>query len=348
MLIRSTELGKNWIVREYREGDEAELLTLWKAVYPKRELDNARWLRRWHWAYRENPAGSGRIWVAEHEGRIIAERSAIPVNISAGKRQLRAFQRIDVMTHPAHRREGVSLDLASRVVEDAKKAGMDITIGFPTEAAYRVLERLGGFCVARMRLFIKPLDWNNAIGLKVGNPVLSAILGLVAKPFFSSIPSRIPYTSSMENVRVTETRLFDDRVDELLQDNSTRSAMMVARNRDHLNWRYSAPEQHYSILLAEQADNLLGYLVLKQTQEDASKVVYVYDLIAQSESAMDSLIIKAIEISRQNSVNIIVYPLIGGTIYHRVLRRNGFRSLPLLGGTDSVSSEFVIQSRKTA
>jgi hypothetical protein len=125
--------------------------------------------------------------------------------------------------------------------------------------------------------------------------------------------------------------------------------MMVARNRDHLNWRYSAPEQHYSILLAEQADNLLGYLVLEQAQEDASKVVYVYDLMAQSESAMDSLIIKVIEISRRNSVDIIVYPLIGGMIYHRVLRRNGFRSLPFLGGNrfcvqrirDTISEDYL-------
>lgn len=53
--------------------------------------------------YKENPAGEGVIWLAEHNGKIVGHSAAIPIIMKIDCKTVAAFQSIDTMTHPGYR-----------------------------------------------------------------------------------------------------------------------------------------------------------------------------------------------------------------------------------------------------
>ena len=114
-------MGQKWSMRAYREGDEDGILELWKATYPEKEYDREGWLRWWHWMYKENPAGPGRIWLAEYDGKIVGQYPIIPVLMKIGARIVTAFQSINLMTHPDHRRQGIYESLSGKRLLRLKK-----------------------------------------------------------------------------------------------------------------------------------------------------------------------------------------------------------------------------------
>jgi hypothetical protein len=90
-------------IREFREGDEQSLLETFNVVFAG--LDPAfvpRTLDEWRWSTHGNPAG-WRIWVAQTEGRVVAQYAAWPMrmNVDGGVRHF--AQIIDSMVHPEHR-----------------------------------------------------------------------------------------------------------------------------------------------------------------------------------------------------------------------------------------------------
>ena len=115
-------MGPSWTLREYKDGDEEGLFELHKAVFPSLKQSKERWMRWWHWMYRQNPTGTGRIWLAEHENRIVGQSAIIPVVMKFGSEIVTCFQALHTMTHPEYRRQGIYETLAKRTYAEAAKA----------------------------------------------------------------------------------------------------------------------------------------------------------------------------------------------------------------------------------
>jgi len=106
----------------------------------------------------------------------------------------------------------------------------------------------------------------------------------------------------------------------------------VVRGKGYLNWRYGGPGANYTLLVAEKAGKISGYVVLAHRIESGIKASYIFDLMAQSEEVMHSLVSKAVENSRLSNADVMLCPLIADKTYRRILRRNGFISLPFVKG----------------
>lgn len=320
------------LIRTYREGDEDKIFELHKVVYPEREYDKESWIEWWRWMYRENPLGKARIWLAEHDGRIVGQYPLTFMSIKFENEILKVCQNIDLMTHPDYRGQGIFSRLERRALDEVSSKGVYITIGFPNRAAYPGHIKSGWFDIAPMRVMVKPLNWNNTLRMKVSNTFLAKLCGIGA-----SLVDRIFYRSQkppvVEGLSVTQVPSFDDRINEFWTKASSQYKIMVVRDRDYLNWRYCAvPGVDYSIYIATKARQICGYLVLRCMGWKQIKLGIIFDMLAQSQEIAQSLVFKGIEHCKRENTDLIYHRTIANKTYIKAFRENGFISIPLIKG----------------
>lgn len=325
-------MESKFLIRPYKEGDEEGILELWKAVYPERKYDKHQWMRWWHWKYRDNPAGSSQIWLAEDEARIVGQYPLIFMNMKIGNHILKVFQNVDLMTHPDHRYQGIFSKLESQALNETERDKVYITIGFPNKAAYPGHIKSGWFDVGAMQVLLKPLNWTNTMKVQIKNKFLLKLGGtsgnLVDKVFF-----RAKKKPAVEGLTIAEVSSFDERINELCTSVSNQYQIMVVRNKDYLNWRYCAvPGVNYSIYIAEKGGQICGYLVLRCMQREQIEVGIMFDIFAQSEDIAQCLVSKATEHCMREKVDLIYYSAIANKTYIRAFRKNGFISVPFIKG----------------
>ncbi|MGA2791707.1 MAG: GNAT family N-acetyltransferase [Candidatus Bathyarchaeia archaeon] len=317
-------MGAKWLIRAYETEDEIGIWELCKALYPETESDWEQWLRWWRWMYKENPAGAPSIWIAEHGTKIVGQYPLVPFDMKVGDQVLKVLQNIDVMTHPDYRHQGIFSALERRALDEAAKAGLHITFGFPNAAAYPGHMKSGWFDLGTMQVGLKSLNWSKAVRLKVRNKLLSTILGMGAAVAFDKVLFRTRKLPPREEVEVDVAARFDDRVSVLWGMVSGEYPIAVARNRQYLNWRYGSPGNSYRIFVAREAGDMSGYIVLEHKKHDDLRLSYIFDLIATSEATMHGLLSMAVESCRSNETDAILYPLIANETYRHVLKNNGF------------------------
>jgi GNAT superfamily N-acetyltransferase len=323
-----------WSVRAYREGDEEGIYELYQAVYPSKQPERDRWMRWWRWMYRTGPAGNGQIWVADHSGRIVGQYPTIFTQIKVKNEILKVSQNIDLMTHPDYRHQGISQTLEKKALDELGKQEIHLTIGFPNKAAYFGHKKAGWFDIASMKVTLKPLNWKNTIRLKIKNRLLSGLLAAGAALVFNRIPLRTHQARQTDGLVVSQITSFDERFDRLWTRVSGQYPIIMVRNKDYLNWRFCTPGSSYLILTIEEADEVRGYLVLREKTLRSKKVSIIFDTIAESEEIMHRLISEAVGICQRKGIDCIVYNLIAGRTYHRVLKSNGFIFPPFTKGAD--------------
>jgi len=320
-------VNRKWSVRPYKKGDETGLFALWKAVYPQKKCERDEWMRWWHWALEENPAGLGITWLAEaDDGRIVGLYRGFPMKMKMEEKVINAVQGVDSMTHPEYRRQGMNSALITQVVEEARSRGFDLAFAFlgggTTTATYLSHIKCGYFGVS-MQLFFIPLDWRSIIQLKINNGLLATAAASAAGLVFGKSHFRNPSNS----LRFLQATSFDARFD-VRSDRGEfdHEPLSVIRSRSYLNWRYACPGGRYRFFVAEKSNEVLGYATLGDTMHGSLRATYVYNLVAQSEDVRHALISMIASKCRLNNTGVILYPVLSSQRYHRTLNKAGFIS----------------------
>lgn len=113
------------IVRPFREGDEEQVRTLFRACFGK-ELSSGAWT----WKYRNSYLGSSSV-VAEDHGRIVAHYGGLKMRFSWNGTTHDAYQGCDAMTHPEYQSRGIIVKTALGFYE--ANPGREFMFGFPSE-----------------------------------------------------------------------------------------------------------------------------------------------------------------------------------------------------------------------
>ncbi len=151
-----------YVIRPYRPGDEHGILKTFNLVFG---ADDPRFVPRtmeeWRWAFERNPAGQ-RIWVAEHEGEIVAQCAALPFRVRIDGFESSFTQGVDSMVHPAHRqglkRPGLFVATAKPFFREfngrgSVGPGKDLLhYGWPVEPAWRIGRTFLGYEIVRTQL----------------------------------------------------------------------------------------------------------------------------------------------------------------------------------------------------
>jgi len=146
-------------IRELREGDEDSLLETFNRVFCAQDPGHtARTRAQWDWAFRQNPAGF-RVWLALHEGQVVAQYAALPYRVWIGGEQRVFAQIVDSMVHPEHRaglkRPGLFVQTALPFFDAYGGVDRDLVhYGWPVETAWRVGKTFLDYEVVRTQPFL--------------------------------------------------------------------------------------------------------------------------------------------------------------------------------------------------
>ncbi len=318
-------MNQDWSIRAYKNGDEQAMFELYRAVYGE-VTDKVRWMRHWHWKFMQTPAGAAVIWLPGSNEKIVGQYPINRVKMEVGNEVIEGSQMVELMTHPDYQHQGIFLTLARLALSDARDKGIDITYGFPNEAAYPGHLKSGYSDVGSISAMIKPLNLENVLRKYITNQSLlkisTAILNLAIKAFYRT--RKVP---EVDGLTITRVSSFDERINDLWARVSSNYEIMVRRDEAYLNWRYvEVPNVSYAIYLAEKKGQTLGYTVLKCEEQLELTVGRIFELvvIAGKKAIAQSLLLKAIEFFKEEKADIILYRLIGNKSLYGALRKSGF------------------------
>jgi predicted N-acetyltransferase YhbS len=320
-------MSTNWVMRPYQDGDEAAISELYQLVFGE-ELD----IPRWKWRYKENPVGLITIVLAEDKSGLVGQYALHPIRMKIGNSTRIAALSLDTMVHPDYRGQGMFIKLARHLYESVVRQGIPLIYGFPNEASHRgFVARLGWVDLCkRVPLFVKPLNMKRILGTKVDNKLFLIVGGRFGQAglslLYPTIRSELP-----DGCTIQQVRSFDERVDRLWEEASSGLNIILVRDRRYLNWRYvEKPRDSYTIFIAERAEGIVGYIVLKSAAKFGLQIGFVVDLLAVPERPDISrcLVSKAVKYFKEVRMDIVSCLMLKHGPYIRALKANGFLSMP--------------------
>lgn len=249
--------SENFIIRNYKEGDEKQIVSLFQEVFGKEMT-----VEQWKWKYLV--PGNGRIYSKFTEAvshGIIGHAGAIPLRGVFKNTTTPFFQIVDVMVHPKERgflgRKNIFDSMIKILFEDIRKEFPDVfCYGFPGTRPFMLGKR------------IKVYD---QIELASEN----------AKPLHRSLLN--PY-------KVQLIAWDDDRLDSLWTMLSKNFSLSLVRDKRYLCWRYATnPLFSYQLFGFFLLGKLKGWVVTK----DSDNEIFIVDLLTEPRRSMG--ILKALE-----------------------------------------------------
>ena len=316
-------MDKDFIIREYREGDEVSILKLRGLV-----LSGSKSIDWWMWQHRQNPAGPAIITVAQSEygSGIIGHECVVPLRIKVGENTSLSGTSIDNMVHPDYRGLGVYKQIRQKVDELVKQGNIQFLYTFTNQVAYYINLKIGSRSLFKKTpLWVKPLRMENNVSRYLGgNGIPSWLLTVTGRGF-------IKFTTRSENYKVRtqvkEIKEVDERFDSLWEQASSHHKIMMVRDRAYLDWRYiKRPDANYTIYISEQGNQLLGYIVVRIIEDNGLQIGWITDILTSSKEtpASTDLIWRAIQYFRSNEVDLVLCTLPSRAYLAHSLRRQGF------------------------
>jgi hypothetical protein len=261
-------------IRAFRRGDESSLLATYNTVFAaSRDGVRARTPEEWSWAFEQNPAGQ-RIFVAEHEGEIVAQYAALPERIWIGGEERVFAQIVDSMVHPAHRaglkRPGLFVRTAEAFFEHFGGPDRDLVhFGWPIEEALRIGERFLRYEIVRTQL---------ALAREVRGKAGAAV----------ELPRGVEPIARFDH----QARWLWDRC-------AGDFGACAIRDERFLNWRFvEHPRERYTALGARDADGILrGVAVIKVGRWILPNLCVIADwLVPPAERDVGDALLAAIDV----------------------------------------------------
>lgn len=141
-MAETTVVTPSWRLERYRDGDEVEILALFKTVFGK-----SRSLEHWTWQFKQNPYGGPFVSLARREGdgAVVGSYSVMPVQLNVMGRPVLACQSVDTAVHPDHRGQRIFDRTASDCYAWCQSSGVAAVFGFPNASSYPGFVRVLGW-----------------------------------------------------------------------------------------------------------------------------------------------------------------------------------------------------------
>jgi len=324
MLIGSLKMDDAVTYRQFQLSDQDKIFKLTKLVWGDSVPEKDVWTKGWQWLHLLNPAGKSIIEISEKNGLIVGQYPLILHVIKVGPQIVTGSQIVDTMTHPDERKSGISSKLGELVLNELSDRGISIAIGFPNQKAYPFHMKRGWTDIGPFNAMLKPVNAKHI--LKEYNlKGLFLIISANAIKFIKIL--LIPDRELSTSFTIREIFRFDERVTKMWESLSNQYQIAIVRNDKYLNWRYiDNPTMKYSVYIAEEYNDILGYIVLGDKFENDFHIGIIYDIIGALDrnDIIRSLIEKAVEFFEERGVDMIYCKMISDKDYSKNFILNGF------------------------
>lgn len=252
-----------------------------------------------------------------------------PMELTDGRRIVRAGQAMDVMTDPRSRGKGVFPELAKASAQLAAERGLKLAFGIPNDAIFETyLKRLSWAQPTEIVTLVRPLSFN---GLIPGGGLANSVLRLFPQSHIGSI-------------EVRTTRPDDHELKEFLDKARKKTrAWRVHRTTSWYDFRFQSAGMYDYRWCTIWRDGCLAAFSLwaaPLNQKDGPKRANLAELVGLDEVSSRLAVAAAIQAARTHGANFMVAALTGNTRLPAV-RSNGFlpyRRKPIIARTFDADS----------
>lgn len=300
---------------------------------------------RWNWAFYEHPLTNKSqktlpIFIAIKDGHIVGQLCAIQSYMKIGEEIYPTVGGCDFIVLPECRKEGVAQRLLLAVVEHFQ---ILLAIVF-AKATQRILSRMNPVrleAIPTYRRFQK-IDkdsvfyflmqktsnhiWMNKIA-KLGCCLRADKIIALFADFLIGVREIISWRSKKDICSdIKEVDHFNNDIDKLWNNISSKFRVITKRDRQFLNWRFSdsRPQLDYRMFIATRNSSTTGYIVVRKPAAVELNVGIIADLFADPDDneTIEDLIKHAIHFFGK-SVIMIECPATQRE-YQKVLSKLGF------------------------
>ena len=296
-------------IREYRNGDEAQIVELLDLVFegwPKFDLKCSA-LDHWKWKYLDNPYKRHTITVAERNGTIIGVNHCFYLNIRAFKKILMCSQESDAAINPEYQGKRVYSRISELKDNIRKKYDM---FSYWVTGTPILLER----AKRKKRPYFKDpyIDYIRVedVDLHFKRREDSSLLKrgyLKAFKLRDMLKTnRLPENTDLVITNITS---FDSRYTDFWNSIKDSYEFIVERNQEYLNWRYTDPRGgEYAIKSVLEGDQVIGYIVFRINrinEEYPEGYIAEFYSLPGKPSVRDLLMSEAIHFFEEHNINIV-------------------------------------------
>lgn len=302
------------IIRQASIADKDAILDFVKVAYADYgEIIQQKMLQRWIWQYRENPyIDSGKdnltILITTKGDQIVGQACMTPVKLKIEDQYYTAFWGTDFIVLAVCRGEGIGKKLMQIEVELAKfMIGLNmppVTRGIAAKLGYKTLDTVPVYW--RLIRFDDFLFFQYLMKATKSKPVVKRIAKTLWKTLLVGKLVGILTTMGLGLRNFFERRLkkngptiiqeiqnFDERIDQLWSLTNHQFGVIVKRDREYLNWRYSLDSTlNYRKFVASRDGEIKGYIVLRKEEPAERNFGIIVDLYAscKDQQTIDDLL----------------------------------------------------------
>lgn len=299
------------VLRRGTPADDRAIRALLARNFPDNPKQLAEFTR---WQYWDNPFGMTRSWLYEADGRVVAHWAAVPVPMVLDGKPVTGAKGVDGATDPDYRGRGLFRSVGAAMRADCTEHGVPVILSHPNPNAARGVEQAGGQLIARVPVYVLPLDdaWL-ARRFHLPRPVSAAL-------------RRVTFGARQAEAgeRVDAVPMDIERVWDLA---GAAVSHGIRRDASWWVWRYGArPGGDYRYYECRAAGKLRGAAVVTERDAFGARFLFVLELLAADADAARGLS-AAIADDAGDAVGAALAALPGTAIAGHALRA-GFRRLP--------------------
>jgi GNAT superfamily N-acetyltransferase len=184
------------------------------------------------WKHLENSFGRSPMWVAEHDGRVVALRTFLRWELVDERgRVLRAVRAVDTATDPDYQGRGLFRRLTMHALDELRAEGVDLVFNTPNAQSLPGYLKMGWIVVGRLPAAFKPTR-------------LGALPSLLAARRAAS------RGAIAVHVGLEPAEAFADAagVEALLASQPPPHGLATHQSLEQLRWRYGHAPLHYRIV----------------------------------------------------------------------------------------------------
>ncbi len=312
-------MSNAWRSRPAAPDDDEAIVGLLKEVYANYTIDH------WRWQYLDNPPKKTCIFVAEDDTQIVGHLAMLPIYMNLRGEKILGAQSVDAAIDPMYRRQGIFASLSEECYAKAASQGIQLLYAFPNEAAYLGQMKLGWFDLGGLPRLVEILNPKAIIKRRVHSAMIAT---LAAKPVHLLLRAwkcnKRP--EPVHQLKIVNVDSFDERFDYLWLKIKEKFSVSVWKDSSYLNWRYrSCPDKKYTVLAAEEQNDLIGFIVLSGETEQGDVGRVIDFLILPEKTVAAALLISAgLDCFKEQGKSMVICHMFEDSQFYRLFVRQGF------------------------
>lgn len=324
---------KPWQIRKFYTADDFQKVSQLRKSFSESKKSSERRTcepEYYRWKLQDNPVKEGMLHVADDKGKVVGMVSITPKQFFAHGQLRNGAEIGDTFTHQHYQHQGIFTNLVNSIRDSAMQQGNYFIYGTPNNNSLPGYENKCNFSIIpSVNAFnlVLPLNIGSVLRAKINSPIMVLLLGPLLKLGFKMLYSVKSPQLEERDVKFSFASSFPDDISSLCAKVSKNYDWILARSKLYLNWRFILNPDNYSIIVAENSHETLGYIVMKIGYWQKLKVGYLADFLVDEKEPeiFTALVLHSLKLFQKNNVDMLACWAVEGGVYHDILKKYGFK-----------------------